>query len=136
MQLPPDSPERIEKAQPAYQALKAYLMMSDPTRIDAAFFTETVLMLWPEYNQLKEGEWQNLGTELFNFYASQLPYHDEWRIKPDRTLVSGSRTILIRQIGQRNGELALYQKILQQAQHNFADMTLEDMTGETDVNFL
>ncbi|WP_434060245.1 ImcF-related family protein [Proteus mirabilis] len=136
MQLPPDSPERIEKAQPAYQALKAYLMMSDPTRIDAAFFTETVLMLWPEYNQLKEGEWQTLGTELFTFYASQLPYHDEWRIKPDRTLVSGSRTILIRQIGQRNGELALYQKILQQAQHNFADMTLEDMTGETDVNFL
>ncbi len=136
MQLPPDSPERIEKAQPAYQALKAYLMMSDPTRIDAAFFTETVLMLWPEYNQLKEGEWQTLGTELFTFYTSQLPYHDEWRIKPDRTLVSGSRTILIRQIGQRNGELALYQKILQQAQHNFADMTLEDMTGETDVNFL
>ncbi|WP_373371173.1 ImcF-related family protein [Proteus mirabilis] len=47
MQLPPDSPVRIEKAQQAYQAFKAYLMMSDPTRFDAAFFTETVLMLWP-----------------------------------------------------------------------------------------
>ncbi|MEQ5324905.1 ImcF-related family protein [Proteus sp. fly-1008] len=136
MQLPPESAERIEGAQSAYQTLKAYLMMSDPSRIDPAFFTESALNIWPEYHGLKDGEWQTLGTELFTFYASQLPYHDEWKIKPNRTLVAGSRTILIRQIGQRNGESALYQKILQQAQHNFADMTLDDMTGDTDVSFL
>lgn len=136
MQFPPESAERIEGAQSAYQALKAYLMMGDPPRIDPAFFTESALSIWPEYNGLKEGEWQTLGTELLTFYASQLPYHNEWTIKPNRTLVAGSRTILIRQIGQRNGESALYQKILQQAQHNFADMTLDDMTGDTDVSFL
>ena len=136
MQFPPESAERIEGAQSAYQALKAYLMMSDPSRIDPAFFTESALRIWPDYNGLKEGEWQTLGTELLTFYASQLPYHNEWTIKPNRTLVAGSRTILIRQIGQRNGESALYQKILQQAQHNFADMTLDDMTGDTDVSFL
>lgn len=136
MQFPPESAERIEGAQSAYQALKAYLMMSDPSRIDPAFFTENALNIWPDYNGLKEGEWQILGTELLTFYASQLPYHNEWTIKPNRTLVVGSRTILIRQIGQRNGESALYQKILQQAQHNFADMTLDDMTGDTDVSFL
>ncbi|UPK80185.1 type VI secretion protein VasK [Proteus vulgaris] len=136
MQLPPESAERIEGAQSAYQALKAYLMMSDPSRIDPAFFTESALRIWPDYNGLKEGEWQTLGTELLTFYASQLPYHHEWTIKPNRTLVAGSRTILIRQIGQRNGESALYQKILQQAQHNFADMSLDDMTGDTDVSFL
>ncbi len=136
MQFPPESAERIEGAQSAYQALKAYLMMGDPPRIASAFFTESALSIWPEYNGLKEGEWQTLGTELLTFYASQLPYHNEWTIKPNRTLVAGSRTILIRQIGQRNGESALYQKILQQAQHNFADMTLDDMTGDTDVSFL
>lgn len=136
MQFPPESAERIEGAQSAYQALKAYLMMGDPSRIDPTFFTESALRIWPEYNGLKEGEWQTLGTELLTFYASQLPYHNEWTIKPNRTLVTGSRTILIRQIGQRNGESALYQKILQQAQHNFADMTLDDMTGDTDVSFL
>lgn len=136
MQFPPESAERIEGAQSAYQALKAYLMMGDPSRIDPTFFTESALRIWPEYNGLKEGEWQTLGTELLTFYASQLPYHNEWTIKPNRTLVAGSRTILIRQIGQRNGESALYQKILQQAQHNFADMTLDDMTGDTDVSFL
>ncbi|MEQ5392649.1 ImcF-related family protein [Proteus sp. fly-1013] len=136
MQFPPESAERSEGAQSAYQALKAYLMMGDPSRIDPTFFTESALRIWPEYNGLKEGEWQTLGTELLTFYASQLPYHNEWTIKPNRTLVAGSRTILIRQIGQRNGESALYQKILQQAQHNFADMTLDDMTGDTDVSFL
>lgn len=136
MQLSPESPERIDGAQSAYQALKAYLMMSDPSRIEPEFFTESVLNIWRQNEGLKDGEWQTLGTELLTFYAAQLPYHNEWTIKPNRTLVAGSRTILIRQIGQRNGESALYQKILQQAQHNFADMTLDDMTGDTDVSFL
>lgn len=136
VQLPPESAERIEGAQSAYQTLKAYLMMSDPSRIEPTFFTESVLNIWRQNEDLKEGEWQTLGTELLTFYASQLPYHNEWTIKPNRNLVAGSRTILIRQIGQRNGESALYQKILQQAQHNFAEMTLDDMTGDTDVSFL
>lgn len=136
VQLPPESAERIEGAQSAYQTLKAYLMMSDPSRIEPTFFTESVLNIWRQNEDLKEGEWQTLGTELLTFYASQLPYHNEWTINPNRNLVAGSRTILIRQIGQRNGESALYQKILQQAQHNFAEMTLDDMTGDTDVSFL
>ncbi|MEQ4924997.1 ImcF-related family protein [Proteus hauseri] len=136
VQLPPESAERIEGARSAYQALKAYLMMSDPSHIEPAFFTESILNIWSQNKGLKEGEWQTLGTELLTFYASQLPQHNDWVIQPNRTLIAGSRTILIRQIGQRNGELALYQKILQQAQYNFAEMTLDDMTGDTDVSFL
>lgn len=136
IQLPPDSAERTENAQVAYQTLKAYLMMNDSAHIDPAFFTESVLKIWPEYNGLKDGEWQTLGSELLTFYASQLPYHDDWKIRLNRSLVTETRTILIRQIGQRHGESALYQKILQQARHNFADMTLDDMTGDTDVSVL
>uniref|UniRef100_UPI00288A60AD ImcF-related family protein n=1 Tax=Proteus columbae TaxID=1987580 RepID=UPI00288A60AD len=85
MQLSPESPERIDGAQSAYQALKAYLMMSDPSRIEPEFFTESVLNIWHQNEGLKDGEWQTLGTELLTFYAAQLPYHNEWTIKPNRT---------------------------------------------------
>ncbi|WP_273840588.1 ImcF-related family protein, partial [Providencia rettgeri] len=54
----------------------------------------------------------------------------------NRALISSSRNLLVRQIGQRNGESALYQKILLQAKNSYAEMTLDDMTEGTDVSFL
>ncbi|WP_396673371.1 ImcF-related family protein [Morganella psychrotolerans] len=135
-QLPPDSPERTAAAAPAYQALKAYLMMSQPERMDPAFFAETVLHVWPQHEGMTDGQWMALGNELLTFYAKQLPAHPEWVIKRNKTLVSRTRTLLIREMGQRNGESALYDSILQQAKDNFADMTLDEMAGETDASFL
>lgn len=135
-QLPPDSTERAEASQSAYQVLKAYLMMSAPERMEPTFFTDTVLSTLPHQSGIDDGEWQTLGKELLMFYAEQLPQHPDWAIRPNRSLISNSRTLLIRQIGQRSGESALYQKILQQAKNSFSDMTLDDMVAETDVSFL
>ncbi|EKT56016.1 ImcF-related family protein, partial [Providencia burhodogranariea] len=135
-ELPPDSPARANASQATYQVLKAYLMMSTPERMEPTFFVDTVLTIMPQRTGVADGEWQTLGKELLLFYAQQLPQHPDWAISPNRSLISGSRTLLIRQIGQRSGESALYQNILQQAKHNFADMTLDDMTAETDVSFL
>lgn len=41
------------------------------------------------------------------------------------------RTLLIRQMGIRNGEAALYQKIIEQVTPHYTDLRLEDMTGDT-----
>ncbi|WP_273827992.1 hypothetical protein, partial [Providencia rettgeri] len=73
--------------------------------------------------------------ELLAFYANQLPQHADWAINKNRALISSSRNLLVRQIGQRNGESALYQKILLQAKNSYAEMTLDDMTEGTDVSF-
>ncbi len=131
-QLPPESTERAEASPRAYQALKAYLMMSTPERMDPRFFIDATLGNNPQ----QTGEWQTIGRELLMFYAQQLPQHPAWAITPNRSLISSSRTLLIRQIGQRSGESAMYQKILQQAKYNYADLTLNEMVAETDVNFL
>ena len=135
-QLPPESTERAEASPHAYQVLKAYLMMGSPDRMDPAFFTSAVLANIPQRTAVESGEWQTLGRELLMFYAEQLPQHPKWAITPNRSLINSSRTLLIRQIGQRSGESAMYQKIIQQAKYNYADLTLNEMVAETDVNFL
>ncbi|SUC27444.1 Uncharacterized protein conserved in bacteria [Providencia rustigianii] len=85
---------------------------------------------------MNEGEWQTLGKELLMFYAQQLPKHPEWQLTTNNNLINQSRTLLTRQIGQRSESATLYQDVLLQAQHQFPDMTLDDMTGDTDASFL
>ncbi|MDR8284751.1 IcmF-related protein, partial [Acinetobacter baumannii] len=43
---------------------------------------------------------------------------------------------LIRQLGQRNSESTLYQKMLAQVANQYADMRLADMTADTDASRL
>ena len=135
-QLPPNSPERAAAARPAYDILKAYLMLSQPTHMAPDEFTATVLAHWQQQSGVTDAQWATLGRELLTFFAQQLPTHPEWAIATNSALINQSRTLLIREMGQRNGESAMYQKILQQAAHNFADMTLSDMVGDTDVSAL
>ncbi|HHR6051796.1 TPA: ImcF-related family protein [Providencia alcalifaciens] len=135
-QLSPNSDDRRQATQGAYQSLKTYLMMSTPERMDPAFFTNSVLTTLPVPQGMNEGEWQTLGKELLMFYAQQLPKHPEWQLTANNNLINQSRTLLIRQIGQRSESATLYQEVLLQAQHQFPDMTLDDMTGDTDASFL
>ena len=136
VQLVPDSPKRSETSNQAYQALKSYLMLSDIDRMEATFFTDTVLTTLPPPVGMKSGEWQTLGRELLLFYAEQLPHHPNWAIAPDSLLVNRSRALLLQQITQRSGELALYQTILQYAKPHYADLTLNQLVATTDATLL
>ncbi|MDT1893855.1 IcmF-related protein, partial [Acinetobacter baumannii] len=60
----------------------------------------------------------------------------QWRLPVDDGLVSQARTRLIRQLGQRNSESTLYQKMLAQVANQYADLHLADMTGDTDASRL
>ncbi|UPQ40847.1 type VI secretion protein VasK [Providencia rettgeri] len=135
-QLSPNSDERRQATQRAYQDLKTYLMMSTPERMEPAFFTDSILTTLPAPQGMDEGEWHTLGKELLMFYAQQLPKHPGWQLSANNNLINQSRTLLIRQIGQRSESASLYQKVLLQAQNQFPDMTLNDMTNDTDVSFL
>lgn len=52
------------------------------------------------------------------------------------TVWSAVRTRLIRQLGQRNSESTLYQKMLAQVANQYADMRPADMTADTDASRL
>ncbi|WLI76917.1 ImcF-related family protein [Kosakonia sp. H02] len=136
VKLPPDSPQRSRKAKMAYDQLKLYLMLAHPKRMDAVWFSSTLMREWPRRTGVAEAFWQVNGPALLSFYAAQSVAYPQWRLSPDDGLISQSRTLLVRQMGVQNSDSTLYQKMLAQVAHQFADMRLADMTGDTDANQL
>ena len=136
VQLPPDSPLREKMTKTAYDQLKLYLMLARPERMDAAWFSGMLMQDWPQRSGVKDGIWQGSGTSLLRFYGASLVTHPQWRLHPDEGLISQARTLMIRQMGMRNSESTLYQKMLAQMANQYADMRLSDMTGDTDASRL
>ncbi|MGI3448212.1 ImcF-related family protein [Citrobacter arsenatis] len=134
VQLPPASDARTQGTQHTYDMLKSYLMMARPDKADAGWLAKNVLKALPKRQNVPDGTWQDLAPKLLGFYAQNLPAHPEWKIKPDAELISTVRQILLKQIGQRNAESGLYQDMLKRVASNWPDLTLADMTGDTDAS--
>ncbi|QXF33939.1 type VI secretion protein VasK [Photorhabdus luminescens] len=134
--LPPGSPLRAKWAQAGHDQLKAYLMMAQPEKADAAFLTRILNENEPERAGIAPGVWLDASWGLWKFYAENLPAHPEWRITPDKALVKQARQLLLLQLGRHNAEAALYQQMLQSVEKNYADLTLNQMTGDTDAERL
>lgn len=134
VRLPPASDARTKGTQHTYDVLKSYLMMARPDKADAEWLAKNVLTALPKRQNVPDGTWQALAPKLLSFYAQNLPAHPEWKIKPDAELISTVRQILLKQIGQRNAESGLYQEMLKRVASNWPDLTLADMTGDTDAS--
>ncbi|MDN8559112.1 ImcF-related family protein [Citrobacter werkmanii] len=134
--LPPRSPLRETLAKPGYDQLRAYLMMAHPEKADAAFFTQVMKTASPSRPGLSTALWQDIAPDLWVFWMQNLPAEPAWKITPDAALVAQARQVLLEQIGQRNAESTLYENMLTAVRRNYADMTLEDMTPQTDARRL
>jgi type VI secretion system protein ImpL len=134
--LPANSPKRAALAKPGYDQLKAYLMMARPEKADAAFYAQVMKTTEPVRQGVSFGLWQSLAPDLWQFYALNLPAQPDWKITPDTGLVTQARQVLLGEIGQRNAESTLYENMLLSVRRNHADMTLTDMTGDTDAQRL
>jgi type VI secretion system protein ImpL len=131
--LSPDNPQRESLMKPAYDQLKLWLMLVYPEKMDAAWFSKTLLKNWQQRKGIPDRLWQGSGPALLDFYARHLPSHPSWRLDPNTQQVSQVRTLLVRQMGARNSDASLYQKMLVQVANQYADMRLSDMTGDTDA---
>ncbi|WP_387467605.1 ImcF-related family protein, partial [Photorhabdus sp. RM323S] len=134
--LPPGSPQRARRAKAAHDQLKAYLMMAYPAKADAAFLTRVLNENEPERAGIAPGVWLSAASSLWHFYAENLPAHPEWRITPDTALISQVRRILLAQMSRHNAEATLYQQMLQSVAKDYADLTLRQMTGDTEAERL
>ncbi|MEG9668004.1 ImcF-related family protein [Serratia bockelmannii] len=132
----PNSDQRIKLTKPGYDQLKAWLMMARPDKADGAFYAQTMKTVQPMHRGISTGLWQSLAPDLWAFYISELPKQPQWKVTPEAQLVSQGRQVLLQQIGRRNAEGALYENMLKSVRRNFADVTLEDMTGGTDARRL
>ncbi|SAE76876.1 type VI secretion system protein ImpL [Enterobacter cloacae] len=132
----PNSDQRAQLAKPGYDQLKAWLMMARPDKADGAFYAQTMKTVQPTRMGISTGLWQSLSPDLWAFYIAELPEQPQWKITPDAQLVSQNRQVLLQQIGRRNAESTLYENMLKSVRRNFADVSLEDMTGGTDARRL
>ncbi|AXU94191.1 type VI secretion protein VasK [Erwinia persicina] len=132
----PNSDRRAQLAKPGYNQLKAWLMMAHPDKADGAFYAQTMKTVQPARTGISTGLWQSLAPDLWAFYIAALPEQPQWTITPDTQLVSQSRQVLLQQIGRRNAESTLYENMLKSVRRNYADVSLEDMTGGTDARRL
>ncbi|MEL5372973.1 ImcF-related family protein [Serratia marcescens] len=132
----PNSDQRIKLTKPGYDQLKAWLMMARPDKAEGAFYAQTMKTVQPTHRGISTGLWQSLAPDLWAFYISELPKQPQWKVTPEAQLVSQGRQVLLQQIGRRNAEGALYENMLKSVRRNFADVTLEDMTGGTDARRL
>jgi type VI secretion system protein ImpL len=131
--LPPDSPLRETQSKQAYVHLRLYLMLTRPERMDASWFSQTLMQNRTQRQGLDEAYWQGAGETLLAFYAEHLITHPEWALKADPDLVGQVRTLLVRQMGVTNSESRQYQRVISKVKHQYADMWLADMTGDTDA---
>ena len=136
VRLPPASSERLNSTQHTYDLLKGYLMLARPDKADAEWLAKNTPQLWPQREGVQKATWQTLAPKLLGFWAQNVPQHPEWKIKPDSQLTSTVRQILLKQIGQRNAESGLYQAMLKRVSRNWPDLSLADMTGDTDASTL
>lgn len=134
--LPPRSPLRATLAKPGYDRLKAYLMMAHPDKANAAFFARTLETTALSPSGVSPALWQSIAPDLWAFYMQNLPAQPTLKIQPDSQRVAQARRVLLEQIGQRNAESTLYETMLTEVRRNYADMTLEDMTPQTDARRL
>lgn len=133
IRLPPSSEQRAEQAQAAYEQLKAYLMMARPQKADAAFLSKALSHAEPSRSGVSPGLWQGLAPALWQFYGEQLATHPGWAIEADPRLVARARHVLLGQLGQRNAESTLYRQVLDLAAHQYPDLGVHAMVGETDA---
>lgn len=134
--LPANSPKRAALAKSGYDQLKAYLMMARPEKAEGPFYAQVMKSAEPHRPGVSAGLWQGLAPDLWQFYASNLPTQPSWKISLDSGLVTQARQVLLGEIGQRNAESTLYENMLISVRRNYADMTLTDMTGDTDAQRL
>ncbi|MGM8777093.1 type VI secretion system contractile sheath large subunit [Enterobacter hormaechei subsp. oharae] len=91
--------------------------------------------------ETREFEFANLGFIPLSYYKNRdyacfFSANSAQKTTPDEQLVSQSRQVLLQQIGRRNAESTLYENMLKSVRRNFADVSLEDMTGGTDARRL
>ncbi|MFF7710627.1 ImcF-related family protein [Pseudomonas sp. NPDC007930] len=117
-QLPAGSLARQAHAEQGYQALKAYLMLARPERLDARFMLGVA----------SQGEG---NPELWRVYFEQLAQHPQWALSMDHTLVARARQVLLSELGQRSAENTLYAQVLASVAAGFPDLGLAQLVGGT-----
>ncbi|MDR5736269.1 ImcF-related family protein [Caballeronia sp. LZ025] len=131
-----DEQQSHDVQQRAYNRLKAYLMLANPTRADASFLKTQLMDLWPAPSDMRAGEWLDTSQQLMAFWTDHLKAHLAWRITASMPLVTQMRSMLVNQIGLAGSDDVLYERVLGSARGKYADVSLATLLAGADAHGL
>ncbi|EEU3911239.1 hypothetical protein KG918_003444 [Salmonella enterica] len=108
-----------------YNHLKTYLMLATPSWVDnraaQTFLTQQLATLLPA-----------ISPDSLAFFVRQFAAQRTLHLTPDDALVARTRRSLLDALAGPQAETQLYQQMLRDVNHNYAEMTLDQMTdGES-----
>lgn len=120
----------------AYNALKAYLMLADRTRLEPGHAGDQITRfwrIWLEANRggLKREELVRRAERIVSFALTQMARPDFPQIEPNLSLVDGTRESLRRVVRGMPARERVYAEIKARASTRYAPITVASIVGET-----
>ncbi|PIT49572.1 hypothetical protein BHC48_08270 [Snodgrassella communis] len=114
-----------------FDALKAYLMLRRPKRMDNIFLSDYLSRLYRTQGLQNADAAQN----IFRFYTRNMSKHASWFLNEDSVLVGQSRAVLNNIVSQQQEDVDIYQNLLDKALKKYADVDLVQLAGKESTQF-
>lgn len=114
-----------------FNALKAYLMLRRPKRLDNIFLSDYLSRLYRTQGLQKADAAQN----IFRFYTRNMMKHRSWFLNEDSALVAESRGVLNNIVNQQQEDVVIYQNLLDSALEKYRDIDLVQLAGKDSTQF-
>ncbi len=122
-----------------YNALKAYLMLKEQERMEAAHLSDQIPKYWRPWLEANRGkgnadEINRLAERTVAFYVSQLKEHDLPLIENSAEVVASSREVLRGAFRQLSAVERVYNELKARANTQFAPMTVGRILNSRDLD--
>ncbi len=128
------------QAQAAYDTLKTYLMLAQPSHALASFLTPQLVATSaparPLNSTVSAGAWDDMRQHAIAFFANHLGRQgaansSSLAIVPDASLVAAARQTVIGVRGIQNSIDTVYQQIIEDARPKYPPLSLATLLGDT-----
>lgn len=137
----PTTQQRTPQLDASYNALKTYLMLYDPKRMEQAHLADQLPRYWRPYleehrGQYAQAEVMAIAEKLIAFYVNQLQAPDRPLITPNMHIVNSSREILRGSFKRMSAQERVFNEIRARANTKFAPMTVARILENKDLDIM
>ncbi len=133
--------QRTPQLDASYNALKTYLMLYDPKRMEQAHLADQLPRYWRPYLEEHRGQYAQaevvaIAEKLIAFYVSQLQAPDRPLITPNMHIVNSTRDILRGSFKRMSAQERVFNEIRARANTKFAPMTVARILENKDLDIM
>ncbi|AXE35875.1 type VI secretion system membrane subunit TssM [Chromobacterium phragmitis] len=134
-------PQKSQKLDVAYNALKTYLMLHDRRRMEEAHLADQLPRYWRPWLESQRGEYpvgevMAQAEKLVAFYVSQIKEADLPLIDNDVKVVTDARDVLRGSFKQLSAQERVFNEIKARANTRFAPLTVARILDNRDMDIM